>query len=298
MSKIDLDKIASRISGKSRTAGKIEFVKDQGPLRRDIRTPGFKWSDESYRDLAKILWSIQRSHSYSMAAYRIFSKMNSSNFSPDGLLGGRGYIQSIKDMRSGLANVSEFLSAFCDTVQDEVNADHWKSGPDKNSENMIEDAKNVRQNPDEFIESEYSELSDEENFSDSEPITNPEPDDLNPDFEDNNDDEEEDDDGIFTTSSSIDKIIKNYKKASSSLPTSTLPGPRVDHIGPGEGNEAGHYNNEDVWPSDDLTGEGLSSGVNESKHLYEDFIVDGVSPYSNPTDGDHVKNKRSLRSLK
>ena len=93
MKHIDFNKIASKIcesdvKGSVRTAGQIEFKKDRGPIRRDIRAPGFKWSPESLRNLAKILWAIQRSNSYTMAAYRVFSKMNSSDFSPDGLLGG------------------------------------------------------------------------------------------------------------------------------------------------------------------------------------------------------------------
>jgi hypothetical protein len=41
-----------------------------------------------------------------------------------------------------------------------------------------------------------------------------------------------------------------------------------------------------VWPSDDPSGSGLSSGTNESSHIYEDRAVDGVTGYDNPTDGD------------
>src|SRR5271169_2011957 len=126
-----LNLIASRVAGlsigKLRTAGAIEFIKDKGPVRRDVRVEDFSWSPESLGELAKILWASQRAHSYAMAAFRLFSKIPSSQISPDGLLGGRGYIQNIKEMRTSLAQAAEVLSSFTDTVDDEINAPHWKS---------------------------------------------------------------------------------------------------------------------------------------------------------------------------
>src|SRR4051812_38185676 len=85
--------LKSPYSHNVRTSGRVEFIKDTGPVRRDIRVEGFEWSPESLRALAKILWAAQRSHSYAISALRNFSKMPSSQISPDGLLGGRGYIQ-------------------------------------------------------------------------------------------------------------------------------------------------------------------------------------------------------------
>jgi hypothetical protein len=356
MKHIDFNKIASKIcesdvKGSVRTAGQIEFKKDRGPIRRDIRAPGFKWSPESLRNLAKILWAIQRSNSYTMAAYRVFSKMNSSDFSPDGLLGGRGYIQAVKDMRKDLASVVEVLSAFADTVQDEIDADHWKeTEPDQETTELVEDAQNVKGNPDEYVEDEYSEVAPEDESEYDLDLNNPSAEDMNPSV----DDEDETEEDEFETQSQFASLtqplaerydygqIKPKKKkddepasqlptdtgeqgaaktetesfmntttpdhgnyatafkrmlthvlrqasvrvADSSLPVDTMSGPRVDHIGPGEGNADGFYNDEDIWSSDDPTGDGLSSGTNETKPVYEDWIADGISPYDNPTQGD------------
>jgi len=184
---VDLEKIASRLAsqGTVRTAGKIEFVKDQGPVRRDVRVKNYKWSPDSLRDLAKILWASQRAHSYAMAALRIFSKMPSSEFSPDGLLGGRGYIQSVKDLRTGLANTVELLSSFTDTVHDEVNADHWAPVEGKaDIEGLVADAADVKANPEAFVEGEFEQEGEEE------PLVNPEA--HNPVVEGAEEDEEED----------------------------------------------------------------------------------------------------------
>ncbi len=356
-----IKRIAGRValSGSVRTAGKIEFIRDQGPIRRDIRVQGFDWSPDALRNLAKILWAVQRSHSYALAAYRLFSKMPSSQFSPDGLLGGRGYIQSVKDMRNTLGSAVETLSSFTDTVHDEINADHWASAEEGSPEaeeidGIVEGAVDVKKNPEEFVENEYREESGEDDGF-NEPVQNPDPDDYNPSVEENEDaDGEEDDDEspqyqmasysdaaiaeevlgvkeesdsgrpgsklpndardqgqgrsapelVMNTTSppsgtyaaSISRILKRHgamaevarlpRTANSSLPVHTLPGPRVDCIGPAGGNDAGHFSDESVWPSDDPFGAGMSSGTNSTVPVYEDWASDGVTGYDNSTDGD------------
>jgi hypothetical protein len=364
-----LEAIAARVAGspgKIRTAGKIEFVKDSGPLRRDIRAPGFIWSQDAMRNLAKVLWASQRAHSYSMAAWRVFSKMHSSSFSPDGLLGGRGYIQAIKDMRTGMSQVAEVLSSFSDTINDELNADHWKAVPQNGvTGDLVQDAQEVKNNPDQFVEEEYAEVAPEDTSEYEVPIANPNPEEFNPEFESDSESNDEQSQTASTKRKALlspledrpDYGSKKKKKpedeepgsmlpsdtseqpfgkteseimmhtvtpdhgsyatafyralrrltalessrtasthrADTSVPVETLPGPRIDHIGPGEGNDAGHYNDGEEWPSDDPTGDGLSSGVNDSVCLLEDVIQDGVSPYSNPTDGDDSVLKISSR---
>lgn len=330
--------IARRIASPShnvRVGGKIEFVKDTGPLRRDVRVQNFEWSQDALRNLAKILWAMQRSHSYSVAAYRLFSKMPSSQFSPDGLLGGRGYIQGIKDMRAGLAQAVETLSAFTDTIHDEINADHWKPAEEADSEvaEIVQDAAEVKANPEEFVEEEYEgegEFADADapeafEEEEEEPVTNPDPEELNPQLEQ---DESEDDDGgwegNYQTSSTKpgskmptdDSDQEQAKSEGEILRNTTTPahgnyaaaigrilrsqtsrkasGPVVEHIGPGaSGTESGAYG--DGWASDDPMGNGMSSGVNESVPVYEDWCADGVSGYENTTDGDNSVLKISAR---
>jgi len=218
---MDIRKVASRVaiaSGQVRTAGVIQFQKDQGPVRRDIRVDGYEWTPDSLRNLAKILWASQRAHSYAMSAFRIFSKMPSSQFSPDGLMGGRGYIQSIKDLRANLASSVEILSSFTDTVHDEINADHWRTAGDSEEvseevSDAVEDAADIKANPEQFVENEYTEE-----------IKNPDPDDYNPsvesDEEEEDDEEDEDSSGFSQTSSKREKDEELKKKLSqSALPT-------------------------------------------------------------------------------
>ena len=361
---LDLKKIALRVAGLSgtkshiRTAGKIEFVKDTGPIRRDIRVQDFNWTPESLRELSKILWASQRAHSYSMAAFRLFSKIPSSQISPDGMLGGRGYIQNIKDMRTSLSQAAEVLSSFTDTIDDEINAPHWKSSgiEDPSADELVQQSEDVKENPDGFVQEEFQEENPEEVFD--EPIQNPDANDLNPHVENNTDVGDNDGWGdasdepssegqsqmagsfaetaikdkkildrkkkseepgqqgsqlpggtgeqgqgmsepemtMHTTTpesgnyaSAMNKLMKRYEArvasarvADSSVDPNSLPGPRIDHIGPGESG----FNDGEEYGSDDPTGADLDSGVNVSKPLYEDWCADGTTGYDNPTDGD------------
>lgn len=245
-----------------RVGGVVEFRRDQGPVRRDIRTKDFKWSSDSLRDLAKILWAGQRAHSYAIAALRIFSKMSSSEFSPDGLLGGRGYIQSIKDLRSGLSNAIEVLSSFTDTVHDEINADHWAPVEEKaNIEGIVADVGEVKGNPEGFVEKEF----DQENIVENPVAENPEVEEESEIEEES--EEEEPDPSIPRTSSdgmmydryamAFDNLM-NQRTASSRLsggaldefivpgpePTITdreIGGPRAFPLGPASGGEFGNF---------------------------------------------------------
>jgi hypothetical protein len=308
-----LEEIALSISsrrGMSRTAGTIEFKKDTGPVRRDIRVKDFDWSPDCLRDIARVLWSVQRSHSYAMSAYRLFSKIPSSKFSPDGLLGGKGYIQSIKEMRNGLSQAVEFLSSCTDTIHDEVNAEHWKMSGEvpEDINNIVEKSEEIKANPEEFVEQEYDSdfgtSPDEDNFSESDSEEdssneNPSADDMNPEVEEDDEDDDMYNDPFVVTSSkkedplptdeseqeeglseseaymhtnistsgkyseSIKKFLRSIpRKASSSIPQSTLPGPRVEHIGPG-------MNGDPEWGSDDPNGDDLFSGPNMTVPTYE-----------------------------
>lgn len=245
-----LDRIARRISGVAeepkesvrrssvRTAGTIEFKKDTGPLRRDVRSVDFKWDPEALKDLSKILWSIKNAHAYALSAYKSLSKMPSSHFSPDGLLGGRGYIQSIKELRASLSEASELLSSSSDTIHDEINADHWLTViEDPGSSEIVDDVKDVMSdvkdttsNPEEMVNENYDEVTRPEDESDfeflSEPVQNPKAEDFNPTY--SNEDGEEDSEAFGSGFSqqanaggSRRPIPEKPKGSGSSLPTDT-----------------------------------------------------------------------------
>jgi hypothetical protein len=86
----------------------------------------FPYDPKALKPLAQALWAMSVAHGHTLTAHRQLSKVKSSTISPDGLIGGRGYVMSIKDVRKALYDAAEGLSAISDTMHDEINAAHWK----------------------------------------------------------------------------------------------------------------------------------------------------------------------------
>ena len=98
----------TKTASMKKTAGEVRFVKDnsndasswawkQGPSERNI-TPEYAFNPKNIKNLAKVLRSSTAAMGHAMSAYSTFTKIKSADVSPDGALGGKGYIQKIMDM--------------------------------------------------------------------------------------------------------------------------------------------------------------------------------------------------------
>lgn len=164
--------------GHAKTAGEVVFKKDRGddlgswaynnvpPSQREI--PGdFNYSPRNQKPLAKILRTTLAALGHTLSGYNKFAKIKSARVSPDGNLGGRGYIQKIADMRKQYMNCVEALSALADTIYDEINAPHWSvvSRQEEDEEKaevqaLIGDAEQIKQDPQQWAEQEITEEFD------------------------------------------------------------------------------------------------------------------------------------------
>lgn len=167
-------RVASRHLGipMSKTAGEVRFIKDRGgdeknfawantgPSQREI-TNGFEFSPAKLKPLAKCLRATLMALGHTQSAYHDFTKIKSAQISPDGNLGGKGYIQQITEMRRTYMNVSEALSALSDTIYDEINAPHWavQAGEEQATSRtrddvaeIMDDVEEIRENPEEVAE--------------------------------------------------------------------------------------------------------------------------------------------------
>lgn len=171
MKKISFKKKATkkRTIPMRRTAGEVRFVKDnsndasswawkQGPSERNMQ-PDYNYNPKRKKALAKVLRSTTASMGHAMSAYNSFTKIKSADVSPDGNLGGKGYIQKIMDMRKQYMNVVEALSALSDTIYDEINAPHWAAISRQESEEdkkevaqIIQDAEEIKEDPEGWAE--------------------------------------------------------------------------------------------------------------------------------------------------
>ena len=157
---------------RAKTAGEVRFIKDRGgdkgewawntpgPSQREIGED-FQYNLRLQKPLAMTLRATLMAMGHTIAAQNTFARIKSADVSPDGALGGRGYIQKITDMRRQYMNAVEALSSLSDTLHDELKANHWH--PDSSGEGARErdevaeilgDAEEVRKDPEAWAEKE------------------------------------------------------------------------------------------------------------------------------------------------
>lgn len=148
----------SKTAGRVKTAGEVRFIKDHGddsnawawgqhPPSQRTMDPNHTFNKKCNKSIAKVLRSTLSSLGHAMSAYTTFAKIKSRDISPDGNLGGRGYIMEIKAIRRQYMNVVEALSAMSDTLYDEITADHWKVQQDKMLNQVMEEIEEMKDDP-------------------------------------------------------------------------------------------------------------------------------------------------------
>jgi len=172
---------------RTKTAGEVIHVKDKagdalewayarGPSGREI-SPNFKFNEKNVKVLAKVMRSLLAALGHTMTGYHTFTKIKSVGLSPDGKLGGKGYVIEIATIRKHLTNCIEALSSITDTLYDEVKAPHWAAAsrqetPEAKQElhEVVEQAKEIKEDPEGWAEEQ------EEDMGDDVPEINDEPD--------------------------------------------------------------------------------------------------------------------------
>lgn len=171
--------VAERHQRRMKTAGEVRFIKDRGgdknewgwgspgPTEREIQED-FEYKPKNMKPLAETLRAGLLAMGHALSAHATFNRIKSAQVSPDGSLGGKGYIQKIPDIRRQLMNVCEALSSITDTLYDEIKATHWD--PDKDSQgkrerdevkNILNDVDDIRSDPEGFAENEESKMDGE-----------------------------------------------------------------------------------------------------------------------------------------
>ena len=148
----------SKTASRVKTAGEVRFIKDHGddstawawgqhPPSQRTMDSNHIFNKKSTKSIAKVLRATLSSLGHAMSAYATFAKVKSRDISPDGNLGGRGYIMEIKAIRRQYMNVVEALSAISDTLYDEITADHWKVEQSKMLNQVMEDIEDIKDDP-------------------------------------------------------------------------------------------------------------------------------------------------------
>lgn len=163
-----------------KTAGEVRFIKDRGaddkqwgwgnpgPSNREI-TADFTFNPKYRKPLAQVLRSSLAAMGHALSAYDAFTRVKSAQVSPDGSLGGKGYIQKISEMRRQYMNVVEALSSLSDTLYDEIHAAHWNPAIQKQSprerdqvKDILNDVEEIREDPEAWAEEAEEKMSEED----------------------------------------------------------------------------------------------------------------------------------------
>lgn len=137
-----------------------------GPGKRNI-PKNHPYDPKALKPLSRMLWAMSVSLGHSLAAYRQFTRLKSATISPDGMLGGRGYVMQVKEIRTKLHDACESLSTISDTIHDEINAPHWepqmaKLPPEEavDVRKFLDESKQILNNPEEDAEDDMEAISD------------------------------------------------------------------------------------------------------------------------------------------
>jgi hypothetical protein len=117
---MDTKEIAKKVARKIMSAKKA----DDNPVREGLE--GFAFKDKGIRSIAITYKQLAEAFMLLSKASNMFSSCKSSEISPDGKLGGKGYILSIKEIRLIMTNLLNSMSELIDTFHDEVNSPYWK----------------------------------------------------------------------------------------------------------------------------------------------------------------------------
>ena len=220
-----------------RTAAWPPFSKNGPPEPPQGATPSKRsipkehpFDPKALKPMAKTLWACSVALGHALTAYRHFTRLKSATVSPDGRLGGRGYVMAMQEVRQKLYNCCEALSSVSDTLHDEISAPHWKpklamldESDQEDVSRFVEESQEYMENPEEEAEEEMEEIEEGKGKK---------PKGKKPVEED-----DEETASQLPTSVGVEEAISKQpagvtKEASvrwaSTLDVNTLPGPRVD----------------------------------------------------------------------
>lgn len=298
-------KTVEKMTGHYKTAGRVRLAADfpapgkigsfdheaqEGHSKRAI-PEGHSFDPRALKPLAKMLWSMSVALGHALTAHRQFTKVKSATVSPDGLVGGRGYVMSVKDIRKALYDACESLSAISDTVHDEITAPHWKpklgqleKGDLEDIENLVGDAERILDNPEEEAEEELEKAEDGKGLTEGSSWHHPAVRKREKDKEPRSGIPEGGDSEAQPRAKTRSETVSQQQKqastygydrrANSSLPVDGMPGgPRVDHLDRAEPRGPfGSYNqDEPVAPKDEWA---RTEGVGDEYNYPSDWDND------------------------
>lgn len=99
----------------------------------------FKYNPKKMKHLKNVLHNVTISLGTLTSSLIELSKLKGPDVSPDGLLGGRGYIIPFKEVKETINNSARSLSDVADTLADELSNPRWDMKDDKDVKKLIKE---------------------------------------------------------------------------------------------------------------------------------------------------------------
>lgn len=117
-------------------------------LRRAI-PEDFTYNPKKLKHLKHVLHNVSVALGTLSSALNEFSKLKGPEISPDGLLGGVGYIIPIQEIKQGINTSVHTLSNVADCIADELTNPRWNAREDKEVKELIKEKDKVTDKLDE-----------------------------------------------------------------------------------------------------------------------------------------------------
>ena len=121
-----------------------------GGLRRQI-PDDFKYNAKKLKHLKHVLHNISISIGTLSSALNEFSRVKGPEISPDGHLGGYGYILPLKDIKQDLYQMIQKLTDVADCIADELTNPKWDAKDDKEIKELIKEKEQVEEKVEESV---------------------------------------------------------------------------------------------------------------------------------------------------
>ena len=122
-----------------------------GSLRREISND-FKYDKKKLKHLHKILHNVNVALGTLGSALGEFGRVKGPQISPDGMLGGLGYVMPLKDIKEVINTSIHKLSDVADSLADELTNPHWNAEDDKETKELIKEKEKVEEETQEVMD--------------------------------------------------------------------------------------------------------------------------------------------------
>jgi hypothetical protein len=131
-----------QVRGRLTDTGRLRTAAANGGGRREI-PDDFKYNTKKLKHLKGILHNVSVALGTLTAAFSEFSKFKGHDISPDGKLGGAGYILPLKDVKQSIQTAVQSLSDVADCIADELNNPRWEAKEDKEVKKLIKEKEEI-----------------------------------------------------------------------------------------------------------------------------------------------------------